>query len=275
MLRRSLCSMCIHHKGDKKKRFCKAFPNGIPHEILYERVLHYNPVKNQLNTVVFESKNQKKDSNKNQIQSENYVKIRTEKETQVLDLLQKIVDKEGITNFKTVAFGLMYQNSSDFFWKEYRKLKIYIIGFDLQIKEIEIPILSEFVKVVYDLLETVNIHTHQSSIQVFLGENKENEINYSIESSESFLQKIPFDKDRIFLYQESDYEAIKNSKMYRFCKKKESSEMIKIIDHLIGKEVNLILVDPYKVFLLLYSRNILVTQTEAMIVLLDLRKQRK
>ena len=36
------CSICIHYYEDKK---CRAFPNGIPKEILSGNVRHINPYK--------------------------------------------------------------------------------------------------------------------------------------------------------------------------------------------------------------------------------------
>jgi len=44
------CSICAHYFGDKK---CRAFPDGIPENILIGQVRHINPYKGD-NGIMFE-----------------------------------------------------------------------------------------------------------------------------------------------------------------------------------------------------------------------------
>jgi hypothetical protein len=46
--------ICFNCKNYLKKATCKAFPNGIPEEILLGRNDHSKPLPDQKNTIVFE-----------------------------------------------------------------------------------------------------------------------------------------------------------------------------------------------------------------------------
>lgn len=52
------CEICKHFTGFKKKngitQMCKAFPDGIPKEIILNNILHDQKMYNQKNDIIFE-----------------------------------------------------------------------------------------------------------------------------------------------------------------------------------------------------------------------------
>jgi len=60
LLRDCVCISCKHLRTNMVNAFCKAFPNGIPDEIIFGISDHKKPLKDQKNDIVFEQVEDKK-----------------------------------------------------------------------------------------------------------------------------------------------------------------------------------------------------------------------
>lgn len=273
MLKPLKCTSCIYYEknvkndGMERKWICKAFPDGIPYEIYTEKVLHYNKIEGQEKAFVYEQNYRGQDYER--IIRAKIKKLSTNKrklELQVISLLKGIIEKENIDNeeIKLVAFWLQYEDSARFFWRNYRKLNVYVVSLDNEIRTIEVKVTSDFVKIAYDLLWINNVENHHSSMHVHLDEKGEGRFSFSIEHLHSMIRHPSINSKYHFLWSEKDYEAIKNDPLYKQCTPVREAEVIEIIKTVKAKYEERY-IHAYKVFLHFYIRNILITPTEVQI----------
>jgi len=271
------CTTCIHlgekNEGDDSKKStlsCKAFPNGIPYEIYTERVLHYKRIEDQGNEFVYKSNSENQDIQKSRnLKIENFIKNKSQLELEVILLLKDLIEEEN-REFKLVAFWLSFQNKYDFFRRNSRKLIVYLILENNKIEEKEIYITSDFIRKAYDLLWIENVENHHSSMHIHLNKNGEGHIYYSIEHEYvSIISQFYRNREKdIFLRSKDDYEDVKKNILYKNCK---SIDKIEILNKI--KEFNEY--SYYKIFLYFYIRKILITPTEVLIYMAEIRKNRK
>lgn len=253
--------MCKHFTGGKGSFTCKAFPKGIPFEILSEYILHYNKIENQKGAFVYESFNAK---NVIDTSAQRIDRIKKDIEIYLLRIIRDNKIDESKISF--TSYYLQFKNRSRFFWKRFRKETIYVINKDKTIIELEIEITSDFIKNAYELLLIENVLNQQSTMYMNLYQNNSLKIYFDIDYSHSFLRSSYEKRGHRFLRKEKEYEDIKKSDLFDGFESIKESEKIRIVNEILENAENSLTIKTYKIFLHFYVRRLLITPRDINII---------